>query len=737
MTESPVEPATDPAAAQATGALRIGEWELVPALHTLQRGAVTHRLPKRLVRLLQVLAARPGGTHTREELLDAVWDRKFVNDEVLSRAIAELRGLLGDDVRAPSYIETLPKTGYRLIAEVRAIESTAAIGVADTADAAVPADVPVSPAARVVAPAARPNTGAGRWLVALVVLGLSAWMLRGTMGPDDVERVAAPAQATWNAERMLTEQPFLSGAEWERQPRFSRDGRWLLHIAQDLQTQHTELRYSAADGGAGRALDAGPGRLSGAVFSPDGTRVAVMAREEGGCVIRLIDLPSEAPRQIALCEPRAGTVLDWPQSDRLLFTAPPPTADQGAGLWALHPDTGALSQLTFPRAEDIADTQPRARADGTIAFLRGPYGQQRIWQWANGEASLLLDSADRIPDLAWTADGRHLLVASDRSGYPALHLVDIADRSIRLLGGRGAASLDRAADDTLVYEQRRYDANIWQYRADGTRRVLTRSTRYDAYPALSPDNTKMAYVSNRDGNGSVWLHDLGSDTEQRVDLPDALAWVRPRWLHARTLGATRYREDRGTELVAFDLTSGLLAREHPITGPGFAAMALGQSNYLLGREHEAALGMQLWLAGPDGQALVEGADAVGEFRTDGTWIAWQRRGSPGLWLRAYPDSGPAIHIDAPGDGRDYAAWTVASGWLVYADRDDSGWSLWRRQLPEGVAEPWLTLEGSPSDAQIAVASDLSFALVTHIDDFSADLLRVPAPPAVDQPRSSE
>ena len=82
------------------------------------------------------LAADAGSAVNRETLLNEVWPRRMVNDEVLSRAIAELRTALGDDPKHPRYIETLPKIGYRLIASV---DSTAQSSDLLLAAGAIPA----------------------------------------------------------------------------------------------------------------------------------------------------------------------------------------------------------------------------------------------------------------------------------------------------------------------------------------------------------------------------------------------------------------------------------------------------------------------------------------------------------------------------------------------------------------------------------------------------------------------
>jgi DNA-binding winged helix-turn-helix (wHTH) protein/TolB-like protein len=100
----------------------IGDWSVEPALDALQRGGETVRLEPKAMELLVFLASRPGEVVSREELLSAVWPGVVVGDEALSQAVTKLRKALGDDVRAPTYIETISKRGYRLIAKVNLLE---------------------------------------------------------------------------------------------------------------------------------------------------------------------------------------------------------------------------------------------------------------------------------------------------------------------------------------------------------------------------------------------------------------------------------------------------------------------------------------------------------------------------------------------------------------------------------------------------------------------------------------
>ena len=100
--------------------LRIGEWVADPATNELRRGDEVVRLEPRTMDVLATLAARAGQVVSREELLAAAWPGVVVGDEALSQAITKLRRALGDDPRAPKYVETISKRGYRLAAGVAA-----------------------------------------------------------------------------------------------------------------------------------------------------------------------------------------------------------------------------------------------------------------------------------------------------------------------------------------------------------------------------------------------------------------------------------------------------------------------------------------------------------------------------------------------------------------------------------------------------------------------------------------
>jgi TolB-like protein/DNA-binding winged helix-turn-helix (wHTH) protein/Tfp pilus assembly protein PilF len=98
----------------------VGDWLVVPSANELHRDGTTVRLEHKVMRVLCVLAEQPGGVVAREDLESRVWPGTVVTSDALTNTIIKLRKAFGDDARHPRVIETISKTGYRLVAEVGA-----------------------------------------------------------------------------------------------------------------------------------------------------------------------------------------------------------------------------------------------------------------------------------------------------------------------------------------------------------------------------------------------------------------------------------------------------------------------------------------------------------------------------------------------------------------------------------------------------------------------------------------
>lgn len=103
-----------------------GPFRLDPGKHRLFRaGELIHLSPKSVEALI-VLVQNPGKLLEREALMQAVWADTFVEDANLTVAISHLRKALEQDGETAEFIETVPRVGYRFVADVRRVEEQSA-----------------------------------------------------------------------------------------------------------------------------------------------------------------------------------------------------------------------------------------------------------------------------------------------------------------------------------------------------------------------------------------------------------------------------------------------------------------------------------------------------------------------------------------------------------------------------------------------------------------------------------
>ncbi len=104
--------------AELLNGFHLGPHRVLPRKEKIITPDETHHVEPKVMDVLVCLATRAGEVVTRDELLSEVWHDTIVGDEVLSRAISLLRSCLGDERTNPSFIRTIPRHGYELIADV-------------------------------------------------------------------------------------------------------------------------------------------------------------------------------------------------------------------------------------------------------------------------------------------------------------------------------------------------------------------------------------------------------------------------------------------------------------------------------------------------------------------------------------------------------------------------------------------------------------------------------------------
>jgi Tol biopolymer transport system component/DNA-binding winged helix-turn-helix (wHTH) protein len=508
-----------------------GEALIQPSLNRISiHGRVAQVEPK-VMQVLILMAERPGTVISRETFLDTVWAGTVADDYLLNRSVSELRKIFDDDPQAPRYIETIRKSGYRLIAPIAPAKVAAAIAspAADEPATGRPArggtvaagTVPDSTVA-VAPPSGAPLAGATSspgtlsifrsrpvWYglaVAGVVVAAAAVFLWGPRTPAGTSGIAEnydvlpltsfvgrefePALSpdgsrvafiwdggggafdvyvkTIGSEDVLN---LTDSPADERFPLWSADGRSVLFARTD-DTGIAIMRVSALGGGVTRVFGhEAASDLRGMSLSPDGTRIAYAGRENAA-----------SPYRIFLA--------------RL--------------------DTGEKRIVSSPEPGSLGDIDPRFSRDGqSVAFVRAVNEVTKDVYRASldgGEPTRLSFDNRKINGLAWSPGGERLLFTSTRSGMYGLWSADPDGNDLRqiVLGNEDVHQPATAAGvDAIAFEQWMHRSQLRQIdlvrRTQADAGQYIQSTRWDSNPAWSPDGERIAFVSNRGGPHSIWV----------------------------------------------------------------------------------------------------------------------------------------------------------------------------------------------------------------------------------------
>ena len=188
-------------------AVRFAEFNFDPANRRLCRGAAPVALNARYLDALALLLREAGNLVTKDRFLDEVWRGVPVTDEALTQCIRTLRRELGDDAGRPRFIETVPKHGYRFIAEVEAGGNAVAPAPApgrypallDAAAAAFGGGIAgiVAALLYVTAGLVTPGIGAASTLMVLVSINLLLGLVAGAAVGLGLTAMEASGRGVW------------------------------------------------------------------------------------------------------------------------------------------------------------------------------------------------------------------------------------------------------------------------------------------------------------------------------------------------------------------------------------------------------------------------------------------------------------------------------------------------------------------------------------------------------------
>jgi Tol biopolymer transport system component/DNA-binding winged helix-turn-helix (wHTH) protein len=510
--------------------------------YRLERAGVQLSLEPKAFNLLVLMVRRPGHLFSKQEIFQALWADTAVTDHALTRVVAQLRRVLGDEAREARYIETVPTRGYRWIRPVEAAASALSEPDPTPPDAAIP-----ERSGRID----HAYTGARRILPgvsAALALGLIALAFLGWAQRFD----PATATAIGDAGAALRDPKWpvqiTTHSGLDMHPAISPQGD-AIAFASD-RSGALEIYVRALGGGSVEtALTRDGSQSVQPAWSPDGTMIAFHSLRTGG--IWVVSARGGTPKQISAVGARPA----WsPDGRRIAFqldehgdVAPNGySAQAGSTIWIADADGGNAQALTSAMRPVGGHASPSWSHDGRfIAFsVFDGLPDNGIWVVSmETRAVTPLDRGRNLYDPIFTKDDRDVIAAGAepfvvRLPFDARTGQLRAPREIIPVPGvAGVRGLSLSPGSTrLIFAGLSLESQIWMLpvapdgRSRGKPVAITKDTsRRNSLPVSSPDGTQIAYMSIRQGElPNVWVMDANGANPLQITA-DETADHKPAW----------------------------------------------------------------------------------------------------------------------------------------------------------------------------------------------------------------
>ncbi|KRG78564.1 hypothetical protein ABB30_03375 [Stenotrophomonas ginsengisoli] len=464
------------------------------------------RVTPKALAVLRQLVAEAGQVVSREALLASVWPDSAPTDDVLTQAITQLRKAFAAADGSEPYIETIARSGYRLLVPAQGEVLLASEVVAE------PSAAPLSTPA--TAPDGHKRRRWRRWrrwlfaglaVVLLLVIALLSWLLWQQRSQAPVSPQVDPEARAY---RLLT-----SSLATETYPALSPAGDWVAYTATigSGQSQiHVRQRFANSPTRVLAEVPAGASdRLP--VWSPDGSQIAFARfKADGSCSLMLVPADgTRAPEPLLDCSQAELLSFDFSADGRALVLGSFADTGERAGISLFHIAERRWQALAYPRQPGDLDSSPRISPDGRwLVFARNPqFGRLYLMAAGGGPVTALDAELAPIRGLTWLHDSRHV-VAGRRIGMQTrLQRLDIQAPGMWQDLGVSSGQLPAAARQApvLSFMQWRAQSSLQRFVPGQPAQALYPSVGRELMPALSADGSQLLLVSDRNGVPALWL----------------------------------------------------------------------------------------------------------------------------------------------------------------------------------------------------------------------------------------
>ena len=709
------------------------------------------RLTPKALGVLRVLLRQPGRVVTRDELFAEVWPDTLPTNDVLTQAVTQLRKAfaIGED-SGQSYIETIAKTGYRLLVPVQWLhDSEPQPEAQDSAAVETAVDAPVEDPR---------DARRRRWrlwrrrlllavgvamLLALLVLSVLLAQRPAPSSPldavvEDGTRVIGSPERPY---RLIT-----ATAGFETYPTLSPDGSQVAYEGANDDSQNGgAIRVQTSGNAPARQLVQPPAGASDRFpsWSPDGREIA-FARfaADGSCQVLIASATGGALRQATRCDGTELLSFDWTPDGRGLVFGSMVGRYAHRGIRVLDLPSGQWRALQYGAGEDDFDYAPRYSPDGRwLVFVRNPQLGD-LWRMpANGGTpEQLTNEAAELRGWAWLGDGRHIVFGRRVDSEARLYYLDVERRTLRDAGLDDAQwpAVSRRGD-MLAFVHRRAQFGMFRMPVQGgnAQRLFASSGR-DGQPMVAPDGRQLVFSSDRSGSFALWWADM-----QRPDSLRPIEGLRPEARQAPDWSTDSRQllvvgRDAHGQAVVYEIAprdERLQVLPVPVQQPLQALYgATPEQVLVLERDDQQRVRLSLFDRTSQPWRRLASLDGVSQARLDRSSgrVLYTRLAASGLWsIKPDLDAGSVQQVSDGWPSRwRYRTWAVAGNGRIDYLGSTADCSTTLTRMQGGATEPERCLDAQRLSAgnglsASADGSDLYLALAVS-DGADIGVMHLPA-----------
>lgn len=519
---------------QSASVCRFGAFELDLRAAELRKNGVKLRLQDQPYQVLLKLIEHHGEVVSREELRSTLWhEDTFVDFETgLNTAIKRLRETLGDSADNPTFIETLPRRGYKFIATVER-------PVGEDSRIPGPSSPPESSARKT--PLKRTGVIAG--VVILVLICVAFW--RSQPQPPTVTnviRITNDGKAknpinppvTDGLHLYFTEgMPDTTGSGIAQVSAAGGETTWITTTLQDVwavspvSPDRSELLVSKGVRAgseiqlwvqplpAGAPHPVGNIRAILATWTPDGTHIVYADAGNMGNIM-MANKDGSEPHQLAKVSGLVFCIRYSPDGRRIRFDLHDPTIDSSS-IWEMDANGKGIHPLFPDWKESSFQRCGNWSPDGNYYyFLEGRGNAQAIWVMPERRSlfrrrakgpSRLTSGPLRFYSPILSSDGKRLFVLGEEPRVELQRYDLQARRFDSYLTGLSAGPVDFSRDRKWIAYVSYPDMTLWRSRVDGSDRMQLTFPPVRAYePRWSPDGSQIVFMDVRfDSSWKIYL----------------------------------------------------------------------------------------------------------------------------------------------------------------------------------------------------------------------------------------